>query len=626
MPRLVPQSPLSTPPAPRSPKPQENEAGTLHLDDVDVRKALEILSREGSLNMLISPNVAGRVTASLNGLSPEQALEAILKLSNLVAQRENGVIYVYTREEMTLETGLPFRVYHLNYIRSSDVATMVKPLLSERGKMTLSPPSAAGIQAIGGAQPGSSAAPGAAGGAASGGGGGPTAGGDALAGGDVVIIQDRETVLESVDRLIAQLDVPPLQVSIEAIILSVELDKDREFGVHFGVVDTARTVLGIVGNGALLNATAGFSPLQILNPNPAPPPGAVPQLLGNAGQGFAADEHGLKFGFATRDVTGFLRALETIGKIEVLATPRLLVLNKQRAELVLGQRLGYSTFSQSVVSTVSQVNFLDVGTQLRVRPFISNDGLIRMEIHPERSTGVVTNNIPQTNTAEVTTNVMVPDGTTLVIGGLIDNMDDKQQAGMPILSDLPWIGVLFRQRQHMVTKRELVVLLTPRIWNPHGLPLAGPPVPPDSAPVVQTSAVQPNTPAAMPNKPEPSPLALTVPAGSGQVGQQLIYEIKFTNQGQKAVQSVGVTAIFPPGLAPIRAEGPTEHQIDAQQVVFQPLTSLEPHAQALYRLQVHALLSGAHRIRVRLQSSSLPEPLEAEGETRITPATTAATK
>src|SRR5207253_2968885 len=221
--------------------------------------------------------------------------------------------------------------------------------------------------------------------------------------------------------------VPPMQVLIEAVILHVELDKNREFGVNFGVVDTAREILTVVGNGATINATVAFDPLHVLT--------AEGFVRGDNTRGFAADEHGLKFGFVDKDVTGFIRALSTIGKMEVLATPRLLVLNKQRAELVLGQRLGYATLSQSLVSTVQQVQFLDVGTQLRVRPFISSDGMVRMEIHPERSSGQVINNIPQTNTAEVTTNIMVPDGATIVIGGLIDNEDHKDQSGVPFLSD-----------------------------------------------------------------------------------------------------------------------------------------------------------------------------------------------
>jgi type II secretory pathway component GspD/PulD (secretin) len=249
-------------------------------------------------------------------------------------------------------------------------------------------------------------------------------------------------------------------VLIEAVILTVTLNKDQEFGVNFGVVDAARSLLGVVGNGATLNTTLGFGPSKVLS--------AGGQVAGNSNTGFAADEHGLKFGFIDNNVQGFLRALQTIGRLEVLATPRLLVLNKQLAELQLGQLLGYTTFSQSQVSTVQSVQFLPVGTLLRVRPFISSDGMVRMEVHPERSSGQVINNIPQTDTTEVTTNVMVPDGATIVIGGLMENVDNKLEAGLPILGDLPWLGFLFRQRQHTHLKRELVVLLTPRIWNPRG--------------------------------------------------------------------------------------------------------------------------------------------------------------
>jgi Bacterial type II and III secretion system protein/LysM domain len=150
----------------------------------------------------------------------------------------------------------------------------------------------------------------------------------------------------------------------------------------------------------------------------------------------------------------------------VLACPRVLVLNKQRAEIQLGQRLGYFTTIQNLTSAIQQVQFLDTGTLLRFRPFVSTDGMIRMEVHPEKSTGQVVQNVPSSNTSEVTTNVMVPDGATIVIGGLIENTDTSSQQGTLGLSRLPVVGPLFRQKQQVSTKRELIVLLTPRIWNP----------------------------------------------------------------------------------------------------------------------------------------------------------------
>ena len=192
------------------------------------------------------------------------------------------------------------------------------------------------------------------------------------------------------------------------------------------------------------------------------PPG---KIIGDA-NGFLAPVNGLKYGFVNNRVTGFIQALETIGEVNVLASPRVLVLNKQRAEIQLGQRLGYATVTQNLTSTVQQIQFLNTGTLLRFRPFISNDGMIRLEVHPEKSTGVVANNLPSSNTSEVTTNVMVPDGATLVIGGLVENDDDSEQQGVLGLSRLPVVGPFFRAKQQASTKTELVVMLTPRIWNP----------------------------------------------------------------------------------------------------------------------------------------------------------------
>jgi type II secretory pathway component GspD/PulD (secretin) len=100
--------------------------------------------------------------------------------------------------------------------------------------------------------------------------------------------------------------------------------------------------------------------------------------------------------------------------------------------------------------------------------------MIRMEVHPERSSGMVVNNIPQTSTSEVTTNVMVPNGATIVIGGLMENEDISFQAGVPGLSKLPWIGALFRRKREQKTRTELIVLLTPHIWNPSAPPETNP--------------------------------------------------------------------------------------------------------------------------------------------------------
>ncbi len=135
---------------------------------------------------------------------------------------------------------------------------MIKPLLSKSGTFSMSPEAEIGY-------PNNFVGPPSAGGGGGGGGGGNTkAGGNSLAGGEIVIVQDYEHVLKTVDRVIAQIDVQPIQVLIEAVIVSVRLDKDLDLGVNYAILDGSGKALGVVGNGSIINATAGFTPASVL--------------------------------------------------------------------------------------------------------------------------------------------------------------------------------------------------------------------------------------------------------------------------------------------------------------------------------------------------------------------------
>jgi type IV pilus assembly protein PilQ len=176
---------------------------------------------------------------------------------------------------------------------------------------------------------------------------------------------------------------------------------------------------------------------------------------------------GLKFGFLDSTLGAFLDALEQIGDTNVIANPRLMVLNKQRAEIQIGEKQGY--ISQTITETTStqSVEFLDTGTQLRLRPFISSDGVIRMEVHPELSDGEVTVEqgvtLPNKRLTGVTTNIMVRDGCTVVIGGLIHEQLTNTTTQIPVLGNLPLVGFAFRQTTETTERQEVLVLITPRI-------------------------------------------------------------------------------------------------------------------------------------------------------------------
>ena len=420
---------------------------TLHVDNLEVSKAIEMISRQAKiLNILVSPGVTGNVTVDIRDKTVDETLEIIAKQCRLKVRRDRDVIYVSTVAESRLveEDDLPVHVYHLNYVKSSDIEKVVKPLLSKVGKFTGTPESVSGL-VTDITKAGESKA--------------VESGGNSMAGGDIIVIQDYEYILKKLDRVIAELDVQPIQVLIEAVIVQVRLDKGMELGANFAVLDGAGRAVGVVGSGALINSTAGFTPSSVLTT------GGL--LRGSLADGLNSVTPGLKFGWTGGSTTGFIKALESYGEVKVLASPRILVLNKQRADIHLGDRLGYFTTTQTQTSTVQTVQYQDVGTQLRLRPFVSSDGIIRMEVRPERSSGALdAQGIPQVNSTAITTNIMIPNGATLVIGGLIDTEVDTKWNGIPLLSRLPWLGYLFRETTDDTIKKELVVILTPRIWRP----------------------------------------------------------------------------------------------------------------------------------------------------------------
>jgi general secretion pathway protein D len=471
-----------------------------HINELDVRRLLELLSRESGLNILVSPKVKGTITANFEKIAPDELLKSVLKLANLIEKVEGNVHFIYAKEELRdqaetkMKEKIVTKVYRLNYVRADEMMVMISPFLSQDvgrkrfsttanymfGVSEASTLSSGGLGGAGGGAGGGGMGGG--GGAAMGGAGTiqrgtqPPTGGSSLSGQDVLVIQDYESNLKIIDQIIQKIDVPPVQVLIEAVIMRVELDKETQLGVNFAVVDKLGQQLGTIGSGYSINNNVGFNPAQVLTSAGAIAAGAASGgVAGAAGatataldpNGFASDTNGIKYGFISQNVTGFVRAIELLGSTKVLASPRILVLNKQRAEIQLGSRLGFKSITtQNYIGTTQGIQFLNTGTLLRLRPFVSDDGMIRMEIHPERSTGSVdaTTGLPSAQTAELTTNVMVPNGTTLVIGGLMEDEDDYTTQGLPGLSRLPVLGALFGYKDKLNQRRELVVLLTPHIW------------------------------------------------------------------------------------------------------------------------------------------------------------------
>ncbi len=473
-----------------------------------VLDGLKLLADQADVTIVPSPGISQlpNLDIKFESASFREMLEALATSANLEVVEKGNLIFVYTSVEYDQielsQTDQEMRIYKLNYISAQDLILMISPFVTPTGLISATPPSGVGIASnsasanaagvgggaapagdIGGGGAGDDLGGGGGAGAAQGvgigggaGAGGGTTGGNSLAASDTVIVFESPENLERIDRIVAELDVQPFQVLIEAVVMSVDLNDDQELGVNFGLVDDMAETGLVAGNGLLLNAAAGFTPAQVLSTATQPIAGL---REGTFIPGFLSSDQGLKFGFIDENVTGFIRALEVNNRINILASPRILVLNKQPAEIQLGQRLGFRNTVTNLTSSLETVQFLSVGTLLNLRPYVSNDGMVRLEIHPEQSTGTIdAEGVPQTNTTELTTNILVPDGATIVIGGLIDESRSLAQQGLPGLSRLPILGPLFRLRLLSQRKQELIVLLTPRILRRSSLPQPQPGLPP----------------------------------------------------------------------------------------------------------------------------------------------------
>jgi type II secretory pathway component GspD/PulD (secretin) len=258
---------------------------------------------------------------------------------------------------------------------------------------------------------------------------------------------------------IEELDRPPQQVLLEATILSVNLGEENRFGIDFNVLGGID--FDAVGATSDLTGVGGYSVT-----------GSTLDDLLFSGQtfGFTNDppSGGLSLGLVKNQVAAFLEALEETTNASILNNPKVVALNGQEARIIVGGRLGYVTVVSTQTSALEEVQFIDTGTQLTFRPYIGEDGWIRMDVHPQNSTGIVdpVSGIPSETTSEITTSVLMRDGQTLVIGGLISERLQIVRSQIPFLGSLPLIGFLFGREQESIERSELVILLTPHIIDP----------------------------------------------------------------------------------------------------------------------------------------------------------------
>ena len=429
--------------APRAADPvrvQTPDKFDLHLKNEDVANVLEMLSRQYALNLVASKDIKGKVTADLYQVSLDQVLDAICRSNGLQWTREGDFIYVYTAEEAASKrtdvARLTTEVFPLNYLTAAEASKLIAPALSAKATVAANTASEVGIPS----------------------GADQATGGDSFGLSDSIVVRDFPENLEQARTILKQMDRRPRQVLVEATILEVTLDDSTSLGVDFNAL------AGIDFRDLSTTTSSVADPTTVPNDPTVTVPLRTQNAFGQARtQGFATPGTGLNIGVMTNNVAFFIHALEEVTDTTILSNPKVLALNKQRAEVIVGDRLGYRTITTTETTTVESVDFLETGTQLIFRPFISDDGYIRLEIHPKVSSGTVVGGIPNERTTEVTCNIMVKDGHTVVIGGLFKETTSIARSQVPGLGNVPGFGWLFRNKADSTERNEIIVLLTPHV-------------------------------------------------------------------------------------------------------------------------------------------------------------------
>jgi len=420
--------------------PGDGAEGTfdLHVREQDIRGVLQLLSTQGKRNVVATKEVTGTVTFDLYGVTFKEALDAVLRSSGYVYEEKGGFIYVYTPEQLkeikNAERKMIVKVFRLYYITAKDAETLIRPILSADGTAALTPAAIVGITTSS-----------------------TDAGGNNLGSEDVIVVRDYEENVRRVSEILKKLDVRPDQVLIEATILRATLTEGNDLGVDFNALS------GIDFEG-MNSTTAGLTNLT---------PEAATAVDGSRDLGLRTDfvagvpTGGMTIGLITNNVSLFIRALESVTDVTVLANPKLLVINKQRGEVMIGNRDGYLTTTITETTATETVEFLETGTRLVVRPYIGDNEYVRLEIHPEDSSGSVatvgTAALPSETTTEVTTNVFVRSGRTIVIGGLFRERTSNGRSQVPVLGNIPYLGVMFRSTSDDTDREEVIILVTPHI-------------------------------------------------------------------------------------------------------------------------------------------------------------------
>ena len=452
---------------------------SLNFQNIEVRALLQVIADFTNFNVVTSDTVTGTVTLRLKDVPWDQALDIILQSRGLGVRKNGNVLWVAPKEELAAREQVdleakkkvaelePLRTqaFQLNYTKSEEVARSLSG------------------QSLGGS-----------GGSASGnGGGGASGGGNSnptrilSPRGSVIFesrtnqlfVSDIPSKLEEIQSLIGKIDIPVRQVLIEARIVEADDSFGRALGIKLGSADLRGVRGGTPGYGVAgdTRVTVGgnYSAIsaQTLQPNgtfSVDARGAYNNQFVNLpanvstgfGGGTAATIALSLFGAsANRFLNLELSALEAEGKGNIVSSPRVITADQQKASIEQGEEI---PFQQATSSGATSIQFKKASLRLEVTPQITPEGNVILDVEVNKdSRGELTAAGPAINTKQVKTQVLVENGGTVVIGGIYTQNERNEINKVPLLGDIPYLGLLFQNRVRTTSKTELLVFITPKI-------------------------------------------------------------------------------------------------------------------------------------------------------------------
>lgn len=392
---------------------------TLEFADAEVRKIFQLLSEVSNKNFVLGDEVTGTISLKLVNVPWDQALDIILDTKGLDKREEGSIILIRGKGKFKslLDEELEIRkttlksetlqtvMFDVNYADLASIVTQFNSIKTERGMIIQDQRT------------------------------------------NKIIIKDVKSAIDDMRKVLLSLDVPEKQVMIEARIVEASSTFTQSLGISWGVHyrDGSAAIAGINSMDTNFGGLASTAP-------------TTTGVSGNPGA-----TAGISFGTLSSNIKLDLRlnAAVSAGLVRIVSTPRVATLNHKSAKITQGQQIPYTASTSDKIET----KFVEAALALEVTPHINPNGTVVMKIDAKNDSPGSTGNPPAINKKQATTEMMLRDGETTVIGGIFVESESNNDDGVPYLKDVPWLGGLFKSNESKRSRNELLIFITPRIIN-----------------------------------------------------------------------------------------------------------------------------------------------------------------